>query len=535
MIVISNKKKKFLESLGLDINNLPPEFEKYSHTMEEIFSEEEIEFIIYENLTEKNFKKFSLKNLVGTTHPSYCNKTWLEAFLSSKRGDNAVDEYFNNPEYYSHDLKQLDQSNLKHDTPIELYESNNKFFINGGNNRLSLIMMKYLSELSNASTDEERVKIDEEYTFVAKVQATPKDKDIMYMLNMIRENYGQYSYISKLSADEQSCEYAIHVYNNIIKINNKEELKQALKNSYHLNKVDSLNKLKDHIVHLIQDEIIYSMRKDQNRSRILNEVFPNLQQFKESFSALKHYGIENKLYEGIDLQNINFSQLSDKAIKLAEIEKTRKTKEQNRHAEEETIKKDSTIRSNHENGIHSKIDMTSELKRGNIENKTQIIPSNIEKLYYELKNEELKFRRIAKQLGLDYLLTSTDDDSIYSNINDIKNNMQQISEKFQQIDNPEELDKVSEILKELENLSQNRTIKTEYTIELKEKFEKSFDSKIYNLIKDSKLSRLKQERTQIESEKISLIGKMLGKSKLKQAKLTNINLKIQLLNSEIRK
>ena len=143
MIAISNKKKKFLESLGLDINNLPPEFEKYSHTMEEIFSEEEIEFIIYENLTEKNFKKFSLKNLVGTTHPSYCNKTWLEAFLSSKRGDNAVDEYFNNPEYYSHDLKQLDQSNLKHDTPIELYESNNKFFINGGNNRLSLIMMNY--------------------------------------------------------------------------------------------------------------------------------------------------------------------------------------------------------------------------------------------------------------------------------------------------------------------------------------------------------------------------------------------------------
>ena len=39
---ISEEKKKFLESIGIDINNLPPEFEKHSDTMENTFSREEI-------------------------------------------------------------------------------------------------------------------------------------------------------------------------------------------------------------------------------------------------------------------------------------------------------------------------------------------------------------------------------------------------------------------------------------------------------------------------------------------------------------
>ena len=39
---ISEEKKKFLESIGIDINNLPPEFEIHSDTMENTFSREEI-------------------------------------------------------------------------------------------------------------------------------------------------------------------------------------------------------------------------------------------------------------------------------------------------------------------------------------------------------------------------------------------------------------------------------------------------------------------------------------------------------------
>ena len=43
---------------------------------------------------------------------------------------------------------------------------------------------------------------------------------------------------------------------------------------------------------------------------------------------------------------------------------------------------------------------------------------------------------------------------------------------------------------------------------------------------------LEQEKGQVESEKISLLGKILGKGRLKQAKLDNIELKKQLLLTE---
>ena len=67
--------------------------------------------------------------------------------IDLKRGDIAVEQYFRNPEYYSKALKKLDQSSLSHETPLELYESDGQLFINGGNNRLSLIMMEYLAEM----------------------------------------------------------------------------------------------------------------------------------------------------------------------------------------------------------------------------------------------------------------------------------------------------------------------------------------------------------------------------------------------------
>ena len=240
---ISKEKKKFLESIGIDINNLPPEFARHSDTMESTFSEEEIAFLNRENLTGRYIKTFCLKDLVGTIHPDYTDKTWLEAFLLSKRGDNAVEEYFKNPEYYSRDLKQLDQSDLRHETPIELYESDGKFFINGGNNRLSLIMMKYLADMSKAQSDEERAKIDEDYTFVAEVQPTPEDKDVMYMINMLRENYGENAHIKRTANDDKFCEYMIETGDRVIKISSKEELEHALKDTYQLSKVKSLDEL----------------------------------------------------------------------------------------------------------------------------------------------------------------------------------------------------------------------------------------------------------------------------------------------------
>lgn len=102
---ISEKKKEFLEGLGIDINNLPPEFERYSNSMDRMLTKEEIDFLDRESLTGRYNKTFCLKDLIGATPPDYADKTWIEAFLLSERGDNAVEQYFRNSDYYSVGLK----------------------------------------------------------------------------------------------------------------------------------------------------------------------------------------------------------------------------------------------------------------------------------------------------------------------------------------------------------------------------------------------------------------------------------------------
>ena len=531
---ISKEKRRFLESIGIDIDNLPPEFNRHSDTMENTLSSEEIAFLTRENLTGRYQKEFCLRDLVGTIHPDYEDKTWIEAFLLSKRGDSAVEQYFKNPEYYSIGLKQFDQSSTRHETPLELYESDGQFFINGGNNRLSLIMMKYLAEMSKAQTDEERAMIDKNYTFVADVQPTPQDKDIMYMINMLRENYGNDAHIKRTAKDEKSCEYTVKIGDKTIKISSKEELQQALRDTYQLDSVKTLDELKDSIAHLIQDEFVYNARQDQNRGGILETMFPNLHQFTESFIKLKQYGLEGKLYEGIDLQHIDFAELSSKTIELVEREEKRRKEEEQRKEQQEKAKQEAKEKAEQESKANSekrKKDAVVGLKREHIEQQTTSIPDSVENTYNELKQEEIKFSGLANKLGLTYSITRTDDTNIYSSIQQIKSNMQRISGQIMKVDDPAKLDKVSGILQELDSLAQDGTIKSEHSAELRATFEKSFDAKVQELIKSSKISMLEQEKGQVEQEKISIIGKLLGKGKLKQAKLDNIDLKMKLLET----
>ena len=125
----------------------------------------------------------------------------------------------------------------------------------------------------------------------------------------------------------------------------------------------------------------------------------------------------------------------------------------------------------------------------------------------------MKFTGIAKKLGLQFSVTKTGDTNIYANIENIKANMQRISEQVQQVDDISKLDKVAGVLEELETLSNDGTIKTEYSAQFKDTFEKSFDDKVQEMIKSSKLDRLDAERSQIESERISIIGKIFGGKK----------------------
>lgn len=422
---ISENKKKFLESIGIDIDNLPPEFEKHSSDLESTFTSDEMAFFDRESMTGTYTKEFCLRDLVGTSHPNYSDKSWIEAFLLSKRGDNAVEQYFRNPGYYSEGLKGFDQSSLRHDSPIELYEDNGKFFIKGGNNRLSLIMMKYLAEMSRAQTEEERAKIDEEYTFVAQVNPLPKDKDVMYMINMIRSSSSEPVQVKKTATREEDCQYTIKIGDRTIEIQSKEDLEQVIRDSYSINKANSVRELSDNIGNLVRDGIMYGANKE--KQKILGTIFPNLDQLKDNLIKLRTLGIEDKLYEGIDLNDVDFSTITDRAAQLVEKEEL-KRQEKERIEAQEKAKKEKTEReakAKEEQESKEKSEKRGEkaaadLRREHIEGQTSDIPENVETTYTQLKEEEVKFSNIARKLGLTYIISSIDDTNVYTNIEQIK-------------------------------------------------------------------------------------------------------------------
>ena len=121
---------------------------------------------------------------------------------------------------------------------------------------------------------------------------------------------------------------------------------------------------------------------------------------------------------------------------------------------------------------------------------------NIETIYIQLKKEESKFCEMAQSLGLNYSILGIDNTEIKATIEQIKNNTSN-------------------------NLE---TIVSQYSEELKRIFEKSFNEKIQKMIE--------QEKEYLKREKVSLLGKILGKEKLKQARIKNVELRMQLLASE---
>lgn len=180
---------------------------------------------------------------------------------------------------------------------------------------------------------------------------------------------------------------------------------------------------------------------------------------------------------------------------------------------------------------HSKNIEESETKQEQQQNpqeKLETISNIIETSYNELKQEENKILEVAKKIGLNYSVRKIENTEIHSIINQIK----EISREIQKENEIENIENVNSKIEEIEIIIQEGKIKTEYVTEMQEKFAKSVDKKIQEIIKKSKLTKLEEEKKQVENEKVSLIGKITGKGKLKEIKLNNIDLKIQTIMLE---
>lgn len=550
---ISLQKRSFFNSIGLDVNNLPQELQIKTNSIQKKLSKEELLFLNSNNLTRPELKHFRLKNLIGTDNLNYDNKTWIEIFSQNEKSDEIVKQYYKNPNYYFKELRKLDQSSLTHNNALELYEDNGKFFIKDGVGRLSFLMIKYLLEMSRAQSKEERLMINKQYIFAANIRSIPKDKDIMYLINMLQEIYGAKLKLQKANNSDE-CNYFMKYEDKKIEIKTKKEFENFIKNSYLPKEYKSLERLKAKLQNFVKIGLAYK-ESEQNEDQflIMGKIFPNYEIFIKYYKKICKYNLENNLYDKLDLDNITYELLLKKLIKIVKQEeigmKEKSVKKEKKVVEEKKLAKENSAKVKNEKQkketVISKVESKQEVKKvkddltEKIEsgkelatNQISNILDSLEMMYYKLKTEEAKSFDLANSLNVELNIDRISDDAINSNINSIKENAFLLKKKVNSSEDLEQLNNINELLKDLKKVSNDKNISSEYIEEMKSIFIVCFNKNVQKIINDSKLKKLEKQRIEIENEKCSFFSKLIGKAKLKQAKLDNISLKEQLILSE---
>ena len=551
---ISLQKRSFFNSIGLDTKNIPSELKVKTTNLTKKIPSEDVVFFKNKNLVTSERKHFRLKNLIGTVSNEYDGKSWIEIFVNNDKSDEMIKQYFKNPNYYFKELRKLDQTSLNHNNEIELYEDNGKFFVKDGTARLALMMTKYLLETSRAQTKEEQSLINKQYIFAANVKSAPKDRDVIYLINMLIEIYGTKLKISKVPGNYE-CKYVLQYGDRIFEINSKKELENFIKNSYLPKSYKSEEKLKSKIAGLTKIGISYKLNeKSEDAFLVMGKIFPNYEFFVKYYKKAQKYNIENKLFSKLDLENITYEVILKNLIKVVKDEekkikednlkvtKENKSKEKKEKKQKKNVseakKEEQKLKSTKNNTEKKEEDKAEELRKKLDENKKKIneqvdlITENIETTYYKLKSEEARVMDIANSTNITLNIDKMNDDSINASINSIKENIIKTHKKINSAEKIDDLKNINELSKDLNKIIDSKNIVEGYSNEMESIFKTCFNKEIQKLITDSKLKKLEKQRLEIEQEKCSFFSKLLGKAKLKQAKLDNINLKKQLILSE---
>lgn len=300
---LSKSKKSLLESLDININNLPDEFKKYNSSYRIDVDKKQQDFLFFH--APKFSSKFCMRDIVGTKHPRYENMNFFESFLATKRGDIMVNAYNNNPGYYEKTLKQPDQSyeTCRHDTPIELYKVDEKYYVIGGNNRINLMMMLYLADLSKAKAEDEKQEVYKKHTYYAVVKSVPKNKKIVNVINLLKGTYKNINFeFAGKNPDE--CIWDINVNGIKHHVDSYEKLYELFKEAYLLNNVKNEKDLTEILDKLFLD-LNCSFYGDKVDYELINGLYPKLDELQKLYIVAK----QNDILSGLNYVNLSYDSL----------------------------------------------------------------------------------------------------------------------------------------------------------------------------------------------------------------------------------
>ncbi len=307
---ISNMKKAFLDSLDIDLNNVPIEFKKFNNRYNGNVKSSENDFLFF--IAPKFTSKFSMKDIVGTKHPDYENMSFFDSFLKTKRGDQILDFYARNPRYYQETLKQPDQSyeKCKHDTPIELYKIDDEnYYVVGGNNRINLMMMLYLSDLSKAKTEEEKEKVYKKHTYYAVIKSLPKNKNIVSLISILKNVCKDIEFKFKGESPDD-CVYDILVKDEIYHIKNYNELYSFFKKTYSLEDVKDEKNLISKLDCLFETFVCHN-----EKTEIFEGIFIKINELRDLYIKAKN----NNLLINVNYKNLDYYDLFNQLGKIVAV------------------------------------------------------------------------------------------------------------------------------------------------------------------------------------------------------------------------
>ena len=354
-----------------------------------------------------------------------------------------------------------------------------------------------------------------------------------------------------------------------IEINSKKDFENFLRSSLLPKEYKSSESLLQKLSNISRVGLEYKENDDvMEQFLVMGKLFSNYEIFVKYYKKLCQYNLKDKLIEKIDLNNVSYDDILKKLIKIVNQEemsmsklevKNKNTKDEKKlvkkvnqdsedtikaevkkiksiqkdiESKEQTIKNSKIAKSDDdENKEQEELLKKLEKARALVSDQLKSVIDNLEMTYYKLKTEESKMMDLANSTSIELNIDKINDNSINANINSIKESVFALKKNIEEED-IDKLNGLNDTLNDTRSLSNDKNIVNEYCEEMKSIFMVCFNKNIRKMITDSKLKKLDKQRKEIENEKCSFFSKLIGKAKLKQAKLDNISLKEQLILTE---
>lgn len=172
------------------------------------------------------------------------------------------------------------------------------------------------------------------------------------------------------------------------------------------------------------------------------------------------------------------------------------------------------------------------------------LTGDIARVYNDLLESEKTCKEVAQKLQIGYS-KNVSTTSIPQKIGEIEKNVSEILSQIQRvgINQDASLEEATEISKKItplldgisygnEIMKDAPDIVTIHREQSERELKRNLYYKVHTMIQDAKVQKLKNDRKNIESEKVGFFGKLIGKDKLKELRLQNNKLKIDEARSD---